>query len=184
MKRKSPATAFCVAFADELCSCCTFTQPECPHKALHVPDNDSLCTPAFWNAFLCPPFPHALDRSALQSILSHAAQSATVTRPLPSTEPLPHHGSAGFVPKASSSMWNTKQLLLGMRKMLLVEDLPCLPLQLSRGPAIPSRAWQQTLGTALRKAEWARGEHRGGFGKINAMGAFTELSSPSVFQWH
>lgn len=164
-----------------------------------------LCTPVFWNVFVCPllfhmlrVYPHfnrfchlqpkvlsSLSRSLPDPFLSGTSVSVTDTQA--GSSALSHCTS-----KRLSRICTQGQQHYAKHKTGLLEHVerccwwktPCLPLRLSTAPAITSLVWQETCGTAPRKAERAGGEYKAKFSKINAIRACTQLSSWSYFQEH
>lgn len=192
MKRKFPVTAFCVAQPGCICRWVTvhLTQPECPHEVLHVPDNGFLYALQYSEMPSCVLLPsHMLCVELHFNRFCHKQPKVlnSLSHSFPGPFPASRHSSTmalqDLFPRSAALCETLNTFSWAWRKMQ-VKDLPCLPLQPSWAPAVPSWVWQQTLSTGLGKSERVRGEHKGGFGKINAMGACTELSSQGVFQWH
>lgn len=175
-ERKFPVTAFCVSVMHlnpgELCCYCT-PYPACvPIKScmyhtmtLFMHSRILKCLP------VCFLHSHKLwidlhfDRS--YKMQPKVLNSLNQNLPLPSTEPLLHHSSAGLFLRPST-MWNIKLLLLDTEKGAASgrSALPPPPALHSSCNHITGLAANlQTLGTGLGKAEWERGEHRENAGK-------------------
>lgn len=160
MRIKFPVTAFCVAQPGCVCRWVVLLlyllqSLSVPRKYCMYTQWHFSCTPVFWNAFLCPsPFPHALDRSALWWILSHAPKVPnSLSHSLPGPCPAPSHYSTtalqDLFPR-SSAMRDIKLFLLGTEKDAAG----------GRSALPPPPALQSSCNHRSGKAEWGRGEHR------------------------
>lgn len=151
------------------------TQPECPHKVQNAPHNDTFyalqysempsCVLLISSGWICTLMDSVTCSPKCQTLSGTVSQHQATAPPqlcrICSWAP-------ALCETLNSSSW-------AQRKMLLVEDLPCLPVKSS----CSTNPWHRSGEGRVREGR-AQGKH----GKINAMGACTELSSQGVFQWH